>query len=347
MSATASENDITADPRALSRALSRYRTPRTQRALIELAITLVPFAALWALIWASVTHGAAALGVVLMVPAAGFLVRLFLIMHDCGHGSFFPSKRANEWVGRALGVLTLTPYDLWRYKHGIHHRRSGNLDKPSIGGIRTLTVRGYQALPPRQRLGYRLYRHPLTLLGIAPAYIFLIENRFPRQFAREGRMPWLSTMGTNAGIIAVAGLMMALVGPVTFLAIQLPILLIAATIGVWLFYVQHQFENTLWEREGDRTFHRAALYGSSYYELPPVLQWFTANIGIHHVHHLASGIPYYRLPEVLRDYPELREIGRLTLRQSLGVVWLALWDEDERRLISFAEAEQRKLVPQT
>ncbi len=324
----------TVDPRTLQRVLAAYREPRLARSVVELVITLIPFGLFWFLTWASVNAGYW-LGLLLAVPAAGFLVRLFMIQHDCGHGSFFPSRRVNDWVGRALGVLTLTPYDLWRHTHALHHAYSGNLDRGRVGSIDTLSVRAYQDLPRAQRLRYRLYRHPLVLFGLGPIYLFMLSNRVPVGFMRAGWMPWLSTMGTNAAIVLLVTVMISMVGLGTFLVVHLPIAVLAGAIGVWLFYVQHQFENTRWAHDDEWTFHETALYGSSYYDLPAPLRWFTANIGVHHVHHLASRIPFYRLPEVLQDHPRLREIGRITLRQSLGCVRLALWDEERRRLVSF------------
>lgn len=331
--------DITAEPRALKRSLGEYRTPRLARSVLELMVTVIPLAALWLLMWGTLSVGVW-LGLLFAVPAAGFLVRLFMIQHDCSHGSFFRSRRANDWVGRAIGVLTLTPYDLWRHSHALHHANSGNLDRPRVGGIDTLTVREFRGLPRTQRLLYRLYRHPLVLFGVGPTYLFLLDHRLPVGFMRAGWMPWLSTMGTNAAIALLVTTMIWLVGVIPFLLVQLPITLLASSIGVWLFYVQHQFENTLWEHDDDWTFHDAALHGSSYYDLPSPLRWFTANIGIHHVHHLCSRIPCYRLPDVLRDHPALRHIGRLGLRQSLESVRLVLWDEEQHRLVSFAEARR-------
>lgn len=337
MSVSAPNIDTPDDPRTLRRLLSHYRGPRVARSVVEILITAIPFAFLWWLTWATVSAGYW-IGLGLALPAAGFLVRLFMIQHDCGHGSFFRSRRTNDWVGRVIGVFTLTPYDLWRRSHAIHHASSGNLDRPNIGGIDTLTVREYQDLPWLYRLRYRLYRHPLVLFGIGPAYVFLLDHRLPLGFMRSGWMPWVSTMGTNAGIAVVVAGMIGLVGPGPFLLVQLPITLLASGIGVWLFYVQHQFEDTYWEHQDEWSFDEAAFHGSSHYVLPGVLRWFSANIGVHHVHHLCSRIPSYRLPEVLRDYPELRNVGRITLRQSLASVWLALWDERKRRLVSFTEA---------
>jgi acyl-lipid omega-6 desaturase (Delta-12 desaturase) len=332
--------ESTVDPRGLQRTLAAYREPRLGRSILELAITVIPFGLFWFLTWVSVSAGYW-LGLLLAVPAAGFLVRLFMIQHDCGHGSFFPSRRANDWVGRALGVVTLTPYDFWRYTHALHHAHSGNLESARVGSIDTMSVRAYQALPRAQRLRYRLYRHPLILFGLGPVYLFMLHNRLPVGFMRGGWMPWLSTMGTNAAIVLLASALISLVGAGAFFAVHLPIAVIAGAIGVWLFYVQHQFKNTRWAHHDEWTFHETALYGSSYYDLPAPLRWLTANIGVHHVHHLASRIPFYRLPEVLKDHPRLREISRITLRQSFGCVWLALWDEDRRRLVPLERAKTR------
>jgi omega-6 fatty acid desaturase (delta-12 desaturase) len=300
-------------------------------------VTVVAFIGVWCLLWWSVTAGYVA-GWALVIPAAGLVVRLFMIQHDCSHRAFFRSARANDWVGRVIGIVTLTPHDFWRYTHIQHHASSGNLDRSELGAITTLTVAEYRDLTPVQRLKYRLYRHPLVMLVVGPAYLFLLDHRLPLGCLRGGWMPWLSTMGTNAAIAVTGGLIMYLVGVGTFLAIQLPITVVAASIGVWLFYVQHQFEATYWERDPAWDQHEAALEGSSHLDLPRVLRWFTANIGIHHIHHLCSRVPFYRLPEVLRDHPELRDINRITMGQSLALIRLALWDEDSRRLISFREA---------
>lgn len=330
--------DIIAEPRILMRILGDYRKPRLARSVMEIIITVVPFVGIWALMWATLSAGYW-FGLLLAVPAAGFLVRLFMIQHDCSHGSFFHSRRANDWVGRVIGVLTLTPYDFWRHTHAIHHASSGNLDRAHIGGINTLAVSDFRRLPWHGRLRYRLYRHPLILFGLGPAFLFLLGNRLPLGFMHRGWMPWVSTMATNVTIMALSAIMIWLAGFGFFLLVHLPIMLLAASLGVWLFYVQHQFEMTSWDHDEDWVFHEAALHGSSHYDLPGILRWFTANIGVHHIHHLCSRIPSYRLPEVLHDHPELRDVGRLTLRQSLGMMRLILWDEEKRRLVSWREAQ--------
>jgi omega-6 fatty acid desaturase (delta-12 desaturase) len=328
-----------AEARKLTQALGRYRDSDQWRSIVEIMITVVPLVALWVLMLFALDIG---YGVYLLlaVPTAGFLVRLFMIQHDCGHGAFFRHRLANDWVGRVIGVLTLTPYDFWRRNHVIHHATSGNLDRRGIGDVDTLTVREYLALSRRGRLRYRLYRHPLVMFGVGPAYLFLVQHRLPVGMMRASWQPWLSTMATNAAIGAVAALMIWLIGLGPFLLVHLPIMLTAASVGVWLFYVQHQFDGTFWAHNDGWNVHEAALRGSSHYDLPGVLRWFTANIGVHHVHHLCSKIPFYRLRTALRAHPELADLGRLTLKQSLGCVRLVLWDEAGRRLISFRELRQ-------
>ena len=324
------------DPRAWPSVLARYREPSCVRSIVELVITAVPFVVLWMLMWAALGTGCW-VGLLLAVPAAGFLVRLFMIQHDCGHGSFFGRRRANDWVGRVIGVLTLTPYDFWRHSHALHHANSGNLDHRGFGDVDTLTVREFLALSRWRQLMYRLYRNPIVMFGVGPMYLFVLQHRLPVGLMRSSWHFWLSTMATNIAIAALAATMIWLVGLGPFLLVQLPITLLAGSIGVWLFYIQHQFEDTFWARDEGWNFHEAALHGSSHYDLPNVLRWFTANIGVHHVHHLCSRIPYYRLPRVLRDHPELAAVGRLTLFQSLQCVRMVLWDERRRRLISFRE----------
>lgn len=331
------------DPRALMQALARYREPSQSRSVLEIIITVVPFVGLWwlSLVTLDVGYG---LHLLFAVPAAGFLVRLFMIQHDCGHGAFFRDRSANDWVGRLLGVFTMTPYDLWRRTHAVHHATSGNLDQRGIGDIDTLTVDEYLSRSRLGRLRYRLYRHPIVMFGFGPAYLFLIQHRLPVGLMRSGLAVWVSAMATNFGIALIAALMIWMVGVEAFFLVHLPIMVIAASIGVWLFYVQHQFEDTTWEHDSKWNLHAAALHGSSHYDLPLVLRWFTANIGMHHVHHLASRIPFYRLPRVLRDYPELADTGRLTLLESFSCVWLVLWDAPRRRLISFRELNRLKTM---
>ena len=316
--------------------LSGYREADLGRSVWEIAVTAVPLALLWVAAWFSLSVSIwLTLG--LAVPAAGFLVRLFLIQHDCGHGAFFRRKATNDWVGRVIGVLTLTPYDVWRRTHAVHHATSGHLDKRGVGDIDTLTVEEYLSRSWWGRLRYRLYRHPLVMFVIGPAYVFLLQNRLPFGLMRAGIEYWISAMVTNLAIAGFVCLGIYAMGVGPFLLVHLPMTLLASSIGVWLFYVQHQFEDTFWADAETWKLQDAALYGSSHYDLPPVLRWMTANIGVHHVHHLYSKIPFYKLHRVMRDHPELADIRRLTLRESLGCVSFTLWDQKARRLVSFRE----------
>ncbi len=336
------EPDPAADPSLAgtwTRRLAAYRNPIPSRSRIELAVTAIPFAAVFALSWASLSISPW-IAVALSLSNAAFVVRLFMIQHDCGHGAFFGSRRWNDWIGRIIGVLTLTPYDVWRRTHAIHHATTGNLDRRGVGDIPTLTVAEYRAKPLLGRVLYRLVRHPVVLFGIIPFYSFFLQSRIPVGLLRSGWRYWASALGTDAAILAMLGSLYLLGGVPVLLFVYLPMMLFAASTGMWLFYVQHQFEETLWDSDTDWSVQDAAFHGSSHYVLPPVLRWITANIGVHHVHHLASRIPFYRLPEVLRDHAELADARRLTLRDSLSCASLALWDETGRRLVSFAEARK-------
>ncbi|SFR47341.1 fatty acid desaturase [Litoreibacter janthinus] len=325
------------------RHLAKYRDPDPVRSGFELAVTLLPFVAIWAAAWAmlSVSYW---LAVALALVNGLFLVRIFCIQHDCGHGSFFSNSTLGDWVGRALGVLTITPYDVWRRSHAIHHGAAGNLDARGMGDIDTLTVAEYEARSWFGRLKYRAYRHPITLFLVGPAFVFFFEQRLPVGHMRDGAKYWVSAMGTNVGIAIALGLIVWFGGIMPLLLVFVPSTMMAAALGVWLFYVQHQFEETHWDHKEHWQVHEAALHGSSHYILPPVLAWFSANIGIHHVHHLYSRIPFYRLPEVLKDHEQLAEANRLTIRESIKTVGLQLWDEKNRRLLSFRDARRARLA---
>ena len=332
--------DTSVPPRDWLKTLARYRTPNHARSIFELLTTAIPFVALWAAAWFSLSVSYW-LTLALAIPAAVFLVRFFMIQHDCGHGAFFNRKTINDWVGRAISVMTLTPYDIWRRDHAIHHGTSGNLTKRGTGDIDTLTVKEYRALPRWRRIAYHFYRHPLVLFGVGPAYLFLLQNRLPRGLMKADWRYWTSAMGTNAAIIVAITALIYAVGAGPFLLVHLPITLLAASIGVWLFYVQHQFEDTFWANEQEWKLHDASLYGSSHYDLPRPLRWLTANIGVHHVHHFYSRIPFYRLQQVLRDHPELVDVRRLTLKESFACTKLRLWDEGKRKLVTFTEARNQ------
>ena len=332
------------DGKTWAQVLGRYRGTSTGRSIFELLVTVVPFVGLWGLMWAALAIGYW-LCLLLAVPTAGFLVRLFIIQHDCGHGAFFRRRSSNDCVGRIIGTVTLIPYDFWRRKHAMHHATVGNLDRRGAGGINTRTVNEYLAMRPIARLGYRIFRHPVVMFGLVPAYLFLLHHRLPIGLMRGSRKPWCSTMGTTATIAVVVVLMAKLIGIRPFLLVDGPVVLMAASVGMWFFYVQHQFEHTRWGRDRDWDLRDTALYGSSNYELPSVLAWFTGNVGVHHVHHLCSRIPFYRLARVLDDHPQLASIGRLHFAQSLHCSTLALWDERQKRLISFRELRPRSARP--
>jgi omega-6 fatty acid desaturase (delta-12 desaturase) len=317
--------------------LSEYREPDTLRSSLELAVTVSVFVFLWALAWHTMAISAW-LTLAISVCNAGFLLRLFIIQHDCGHNAFLKNRVLSDWLGRILGVVTLTPYDVWRRTHAIHHSSSGNLERRGMGDVHTLTVKEYQGQGPIKRLLYRLYRHPVVLFGLGPGYLFFLQNRLPLGLTGQAKY-WVSSMGTNAVILLALSVIFYFGGAMPILLIFLPSTMLAATAGVWLFYVQHQFEETHWSEGNDWDLHDAALHGSSHYVLPTVLQWLSGNIGIHHVHHLYSRIPFYRLPEVLRDHHDLAVSNRMTIKESLRAARLHLWDEESRTLVSFAQAK--------
>jgi acyl-lipid omega-6 desaturase (Delta-12 desaturase) len=317
--------------------LAPYRTPDHGRSILEIAVTAVPFVALWVMAYLSLSVSYW-LTLFFCVLTAGFMMRLFLIQHDCGHGSFFDRREANDWVGRVIGVFTMTPYQVWRHSHAKHHATSGNLDRRGVGDIDTLTVGEYRAMGRWGRLAYRIYRFPLVMFVIGPAYVFILQHRLPIGFMKAGRMFWISAMGTNLAIAAMALAMIWFIGWKAFVLVHLPICAISASMGVWLFYVQHQFEDSYWADSHNWTLEEAALYGSSHYDLPAPLRWITANIGIHHVHHLYSRIPYYKLQQVLKDFPELADIRRFGMLESLSCLKLRFWDEQTKRMVSAREA---------
>lgn len=331
------ENSVQITARKWFDRLAPYRRASNGRAAFELILTIGLFAAVNAVLYMGVLAGQ--YWVLLGLPIASLLVvRLFIIQHDCGHNSFLSTKKLNDNLGRALGVLTFTPYDHWRRDHALHHAFSGNLEQRGTGGdIMTLTVEEYQALSPFKQLRYRVYRHPFLLFALAPAYLYLLQQRMPMgNWTRK--MPWVSTMGTNIAMIAFYGLVIALVGWKAFLIVQIPMICLGGSIGIWLFYVQHQFDETHWSRKPEWTREHSALYGSSYYVLPQPLMWFTGNIGVHHVHHLSARVPFYNLQKTLRAFPELKTMNRLGFFESFRCTRLALWDEAKGQLLSFREA---------
>lgn len=322
--------------RLLSERISGYKEPDPRHSLAQLATTLLALAGSIALMGLSLRIGYW-LALPLAVPAAFFLVRAFIVQHDCGHGSFFRSGAANDWVGRCLGVLTLTPYTYWKRDHAIHHATSGNLDKRGIGDIDTLTVDEYLALSRWGRLRYRLYRHPVILFGIGPAFLFLVKHRLALGHWLGDGQAWASVLTTNIAVAAAFTTAGLAFGFGTVLKVWLPIMVLASTIGIWLFYVQHQFEGVHWRRQQDWSFHESAIEGCSFYDLPRWLDWLTGSIGYHHVHHLASKIPNYRLRDCHLKIPDLHRVRRLGFVESLRAVRLALWDEASGRMIRFRD----------
>ena len=316
--------------------LASYRKPRTWRSVFQLVSTAVPFVLLWVAMFWSLRVGYW-LTLLLAVPTAFFVIRMFMFQHDCGHGSFFRSLKANNAVGRTIGVLTLVPFAYWRKTHAIHHATSGNLDTRDFGDIATLTVREYLSRPWLKRVMYRMYRNPIVLLLIGPAYQFIFKHRYPADIPRSWKREWASVQGTNLALLAVLLIATFTIGLGRFVAVQLPITLIAGALGVFLFYVQHQYEDTYWRYREAWDYHAAGLEGASLYALPRVLQWITASIGFHHIHHVNPRIPNYNLQRCYDENPELHEVTRLTILQSLKTLWLTLWDEDGRRLIRFRD----------
>jgi omega-6 fatty acid desaturase (delta-12 desaturase) len=315
--------------------------PNDHRSILQLTGTAAAFFICWIAAYqaAEVSY---LLVLALAVPAAGFLVRLFMIQHDCGHGSYLSSRRAQDFVGRCIGILTLTPYHYWRRTHAHHHAHSGDLDLRGFGDVETLTVREYLALPRRRQLWYRFYRNPATLLLLGPLFHFVLKHRYPSEVPREWKQAWASIWWTNAILAGVLILSAFTIGLGRFLMVQAPITLLAGSAGILLFYVQHQYEETYWHTKPDWDFFEAEVHGSSHLALPAPLQWLTASIGIHHVHHLSSRIPNYRLQECLDANPDLQRATRITPRDMARLFRLALWDEEGRRMIGFRELRNGK-----
>lgn len=323
---------MTLSTKAWKDIVARYQTPSVRRAVWQLVTTLGPLLGAFAVMYWTL-RVSYWLTLLLAVPAAGLAIRTFIIMHDCGHGSFLPSRLWNDIIGWTTGILTAVPYSHWRREHAIHHATSGHLEERGTGDISTLTVREYLALNWWGRLRYRVYRNPLVLLGVGPAWLFL-KHRWPsKRFARSREV--VNVIGTNLALAGVITGLSLLIGFRELMMIWLPILLLSGSAGVWLFYVQHQFEDTYWRGGGEWDYATAAVMGSSYFRLPRVFQWFTGNIGFHHVHHLSPRIPNYRLEVCHRENPELQRVTTLTIGQSIRTMRLKLWDEETGRLVGF------------
>ena len=326
--------------------VSRYQKPSVGRAVWQIINTLVPYALLWYLMYLSLAVSWW-LTVPLAVLAAAFLVRTFIIFHDCGHGSFFKSAVANHVLGAITGVLTFTPFYHWRWEHAIHHSTSGDLDRRGTGDVWTLTVQEYLEASRWKRFAYRLARNPVVLFVLAPLFLFLIWQRFPSP--KSGARERYSVYWTNLAIGAFAAGLIWFFGLKAYLIIQFTILTMAGSAGVWLFYVQHQFEGVYWERGGDWNYAEAALRGSSFYKLPKVLQWFSGNIGFHHIHHLSPRIPNYHLEKCHKAEPLFQTVKPVTLISSFKSFTFRLWDEQRRKLVSYrhlrtVRARQRQVT---
>jgi omega-6 fatty acid desaturase (delta-12 desaturase) len=317
--------------------VAKYQQPSTKRAVWQLLNTFVPYALLWYLMyWLSAVS--LWLTLPLAVLAGAFLVRVFIIFHDCGHGSFFKSRRANDIVGFLAGVLTFTPYYHWRWEHAIHHGTAGQLDSRGTGDVWTMTVQEYLESSRSKRFAYQLARNPLILFAVAPLYLFLVRQRLASSNAdrRERQSVWLM----NLAILGMAALLSGVFGIAAYLLIQLTVMMVAGAAGVWLFYVQHQFEGAYWERSDNWDFTAAALRGSSFYKLPKVLQWFSGNIGFHHIHHLSPRIPNYNLQKCHESDPLFQQVTPITLGSSLKSLAFRLWDEQSKKLVGYARVRQ-------
>lgn len=323
-------------------AVRQFESPSFKRSLWQVVNTVVPFFALWYLMYLSLGVSYL-LTLVLAIPAAGLLIRGFIILHDCGHGSFFKSQKANNILGFVMGVLTFTPYHYWRHDHAVHHASAGDLDRRSVGDIWTLTVAEYKKMPFRKRFMYRFYRNPLVMFILGPMFIFFVRYRLP--LGKPSRRERNSVHFTNLALLLIILVMIFTIGFKAYLMIQLPITMMSAAAGVWLFYVQHQFEGVYWERHENWDYVTAALEGSSFYRLPKVLQWFTGNIGFHHIHHLSPRIPNYNLDKCYEANRLFQEIEPVTLKTSLKSLRFRLWDEEQRQLVGFRKVGNGRKTP--
>ena len=319
-------------------ALAPYAQPRLGRSLLDVATSVVPYLVLSALIY--LTLGVSVvLTLALAIPTAGFLVRTFIVFHDCGHGSMLPSKRGNAYLGALLGLFVLAPYGRWRHDHAVHHATSGDLERRGVGDVLTLTVAEYRARSPRGRLAYRLIRNPLVMFGLGPVFAMIVGPRLVARGARPRMRN--SVLATDVALAVVVAGLCWLMGWQQFLIVWAPSALLAGSVGIWLFYVQHQFEDAYWQDAAGWTYADAALRGSSYLKLPKVLQFFTGNIGLHHVHHLNARIPNYNLQAAHDNNPILHDVPTLSLWDGLRAVTLKLWDEDSGKLVTFAQVRVR------
>ena len=311
--------------------VARYSTPDVWRSIGQAANSILPFLAMWYVMYRSLEISYW-LTLALALPTAGFMIRVFIIFHDCGHGSFFKSQKANDTLGIISGILTLTPYYHWRWEHAVHHATAGDLDRRGIGDVLTLTVEEYMAMPWYKRFGYRIMRNPYILFTVGSFLVFAVTHRFWRPGI--GRRERDSVIWTNLALAAILGLLWVLIGWQAILLVEVPVLFIACSLGVWLFYVQHNFDGAYWQRHDKWDYFKAGLNGSSFYKLPAVLQWFTGNIGFHHIHHLSPKIPNYKLEQAFKEN-NLFHIRPVTIWISLKSLTYRLWDEKKQKLVGF------------
>lgn len=322
----------------LKKEIAPYEKANVKVSVRQLLNTIPPFFLLWFLAYQSL-QVSVLLAVVIAIMAAGFLVRVFIIFHDCTHNSFFSSRKANDRLGTILGIMTLFPYEKWKRDHNIHHATSGNLDKRGTGDIWIMTVNEYLQASFWQKLSYRLYRNPFVMFVLGPLYLLLVSNRKNHKGAK--RKERINTHVTTSAAVIIYALVIMLIGWQAFLIIQGTILFVAASLGIWLFYVQHQFEDAYFENKDEWDYVKAAIDGSSYYQLSKPLQWLTGNIGFHHVHHLSPRVPNYYLETVHETNPSLQRVTTITLRTSLKALRFRLYDENQKTFISFRELKSQ------
>jgi acyl-lipid omega-6 desaturase (Delta-12 desaturase) len=344
MSVNTNEQKALPSMAELNKILTPYQKADMRKSIIQLVNTLVPYFILWYLMIRSL-EVSYLLTLVLAVFAALFLVRVFIFFHDCGHNSFFPSKKANKIAGFLFGVLTFTPGEHWWHSHAIHHATSGNLDKRGTGDVKTLTQEEYLEARWSKRLGYRFFRNPLVMFGIGPLFMFLIMHRL--DIPHYGKKQTMSVVWTNLALLGVATVMSLLIGVQNYLMIQIPVIWMAGAFGIWLFYVQHQFEETYWERDPEWNYVASALLGASFYRLPGLLQWFSGNIGYHHIHHLSPRIPNYQLDKAHESSPLIQGF---TKQINFGYGWrmirLKVWDEPIHKMTGFPKRKDEKYYSQ-
>lgn len=326
--------------------VAQYQTSHAWKSIWQVVNTFIPFFVMWYLMYLSIDISYW-LTLLLSLPTAGFLMRLFIIQHDCGHGSFFSSRKANDWVGLACSLFTWTPYYYWQKSHAIHHANAGNLEHRGIGDIYTMTVNEYLKQSRWGKLKYRLYRNPVFLFVVIPVLLFVVLYRFPTSQAKAMKRVHSSVYWTNLALGGLVGGMIWLIGLQAFLLIHIPVMIIASSIGTWFFFIQHQFEDAYWASGETWDYTLAALQGSSYYKLPRILQWFSGNIGFHHIHHLSPRIPNYFLEKCHNENPVFQETVVLTLPTSLKSISLSLWDEDRKKLIGFSHLKQQSELANT